>query len=74
MRTNVLIQNLKCDGCKNTLQVRLSEIKGISNIDINICKSTVSFDYLTHNAMEGLRAKLRDIGYPITEESNANFE
>jgi copper chaperone CopZ len=70
MKTTVTIQNLKCDGCKNTIQVRLSKIKGISNVDINVPKSTVSFDYLTHNVMEGLRAELSDMGYPITGDPN----
>tara|TARA_R110002051_G_scaffold7699_2_gene34171 strand:- start:4161 stop:4445 length:285 start_codon:yes stop_codon:yes gene_type:complete len=70
MRTTVTIQNLKCDGCKNTLQIRLSKIKGISNVNINVPKSTVSFNYMTHNVMEGLRAELSDMGYPITGDPN----
>ena len=70
MRTTVTIQNLKCDGCKNTLQIRLSKIKGISNVEICVAKSSLSFDYRTHNAMEGLRAELSDMGYPITGDPN----
>ncbi|MEB2780737.1 heavy metal-associated domain-containing protein [Algoriphagus sp. C2-6-M1] len=68
MRATVIIENLKCDGCKNALQIKLSKIKGVSNVDINVSKSRVSFDYMTHNVMEGLRAELRDMGYPITED------
>tara|TARA_R110002050_G_scaffold179741_3_gene313229 strand:+ start:1099 stop:1377 length:279 start_codon:yes stop_codon:yes gene_type:complete len=71
MRTTVTIQNLKCDGCKNTIQIKLSKIKGVSNIDVNVSKSSVTFDYTTHNVLEGLRAELRDMGYPITGDPNS---
>ena len=71
MRTTVTIQNLKCDGCKNTIQIKLSKIKGVSNIDVNVSESSVSFDYTTHNVLEGLRAELRDMGYPITGDPNS---
>jgi len=70
MRTTVTIQNLKCEGCKNALKIKLSKIKGISNVKVNVSKSSVSFDYTTHNVMEGLRTELRDMGYPITGDPN----
>ncbi len=65
MRTTVTIQNLKCDGCKNTVTIKLHKVVGISNVEIDVAKSTLSFDYKTHNAMEGLRIELAAIGYPI---------
>ena len=70
MRTTVTIQNLKCEGCKNAIAKRMAGILGISNIDIDVVSSEVSFDYKTHNALEGLRSELADIGYPITGDPN----
>lgn len=70
MRTTVTIQNLQCDGCKNAVAIQLNKIDGISNIDIDVSNSSVSFDYKTHNTLEGLRMNLKEIGFPITKDPN----
>lgn len=70
MRTTVTIQNLKCDGCKGAVTIRLNKTDGISNVVIDVSKSRVSFDYKTHNTLEGLRMDLKDMGYPITSDPN----
>ncbi len=70
MRTTVTIQNLKCEGCKNAIQKRMQQIVGISKVEIDVDSCSVSFDYRSHNAMEGLRAELTDLGYPITGDPN----
>lgn len=70
MKTTVIIQNLKCDGCKNAVIKRMQKVEGISDISIDIETSEVTFDYTTHNAMEGLRDSLADLGYPITGDPN----
>lgn len=70
MRTTVIIKNLKCDSCKNTVAIKLDKVEGISSVFINVEKSSISFNYKTHNALEGLRIELADIGYPITEYPN----
>ena len=67
MKTTVTIKNLKCDCCKNTLLTRLSKVEGISSVKIDLDKGSLNFNYKTHNAMEGLRSELRNMGYPITK-------
>lgn len=68
MRTTVIIQNLKCDTCRNTVVAAIDKFDTISNVDIDINLGTLSFDYKSHNAMEGLRFELARIGHPITED------
>jgi copper chaperone len=68
MRTTVIIENLRCDDCRKTVAKALKEFKGISNFDIDITSGSLSFDYRSHNAMEGLRFHLSKIGHPITED------
>ena len=68
MKTTVIIQNLSCDSCKNALEIKLSHMEGVSKVDINVAKKSLTFDYTTHNVIEGLRSELRDMGYPITED------
>lgn len=70
MRTTVTIQNLQCDGCKNAVAIQLNKVKGISNICIDVSSGRVSFDYKTHNTIEGLRMNLKEIGFPITDDPN----
>ena len=47
MKAQLHIQNLKCGGCKATIINRLSVIKHISGVDLDLDNETVSFDYDT---------------------------
>lgn len=70
MRTTVKIQNLKCDSCKNAVAKKMLSVKGITDVIIDLDRFEVSFNYTTHNALEGLREELYNIGYPITKDPN----
>ncbi len=70
MRTTVIINNLKCDNCKETVITALHKFNGISKINTNLTTGTFSFDYRSHNALEGLRFHLSKLGHPITEDSS----
>ena len=70
MRTTVNIQNLRCDACKKKVAMQLNKLEGISNIVIDVSSGTLSFDYRTHNTLEGLRMDLKAIGFPITKDPN----
>lgn len=74
METSLLVQNLKCSGCKNAILKRISKLDGIKNIQLDISSSKLSFEYTSHNALEGLRSDLADMGYPISGESNTIVE
>jgi len=68
MRITVAIQNLRCDGCKKIVATQLKELEGISNVAIDVSSGTLSFDYRTHNTLEGLRIQLKTMGFPITHD------
>lgn len=68
MRTTVVIQNLKCDHCRHIVVSALDKFDTISNAVTDITTGRLSFDYTSHNAMEGLRIHLAEIGHPITED------
>ena len=68
MRTTVTIQNLRCDGCKKIVAAQLKELEGISDIAIDVSSGSLSFDYRTHNTLEGLRVQLKAMGFPITHD------
>lgn len=68
MRTSVIIENLKCDDCKNSVVAAIKKFKGITNYNIDITTGSLSLNYSSHNAIEGLRLYLLKIGHPITED------
>ncbi|MEH6537222.1 MAG: heavy-metal-associated domain-containing protein [Psychroserpens sp.] len=70
MRTTVHIQNLKCCGCEITIINRLTEVKNISDVEVNHHKSTVAFDYHTNHDFETAKHVLSRIGYPIVGTEN----
>lgn len=65
MRTTVHIQNLKYIGCKGTIINKLSEVKNISEVEVNQEEETVSFDYYNHHDFERAKHILSIIGYPV---------
>ena len=70
MRTTVIINSLKCDDCKNKVVAAINEVDGFSNIIIDIATGSLSLDFRSHNAFEGLRLHLSEIGHPITKDPN----
>ena len=44
MNTSIKIQNLKCGGCANTIIKKISAIKNVTNVSVNVDDSTVTFD------------------------------
>lgn len=70
MRTTVHIQNLKCSGCENTIINRLSEVKNISEVEVNQDDETVSFDYHTYHDFVRAKHVLSAIGCPIVGADN----
>ena len=44
MNTTILIQNLKCGGCANTITTKISTLENISNVIVNVEDSSVSFE------------------------------
>lgn len=70
MKTSVIVQNLKCGGCGKTILSKLSEIQNISNINVDVDNSTITF--LSKGVEDTLEVKhkLKALGYPSIEDSN----
>jgi len=70
MKTSVIVQNLKCGGCANTITSKLSEIKNISDIDIDVDESKILFTFINEEDTILIKEKLKKIGYPSIEDEN----
>ncbi len=70
MRAFIIIQNLKCNDCVNSITKKLTEIENITNVEIDIEDSKVYFDYNQEEALHAVQLKLKEIGYPSIDEAN----
>ena len=61
----IVIENLKCHGCANTIRKELVWIDEVISVDVNVDESSVKVDYTGKNNMRDVFAeKLRKLGYP----------
>ena len=70
MKTKLIIQNLKCGGCANTVITRLSQLDNISEIEVNNDNNSVSFSYEEDSNLEEAIYLLSKLGYPVDGEDN----
>ena len=70
MKTSIIVQNLKCSGCAHTITTKLSEIKDISNLNVDVEDSKVSFEYINPDIALEVKDKLKHLGYPSIEDEN----
>lgn len=69
--TTVQVQNLKCGGCANTILTQLSKLDGITDVSVNNDTDEVSFNHNNDEAVEAVKTKLSDLGYPMVGEQNS---
>ena len=70
MESILQIQNLKCGGCAHTIETRLQELEGISNIVVDNDAHSVSFNYNDTKEIESAKTLLSTLGYTVAGESN----
>ena len=71
MKTSILVQNLKCGGCAHTISTKLATIENISNLQVNVDESKVSFEYSNEEDAFKVKETLKNLGYPSIEDSNS---
>ncbi|WP_264559083.1 heavy-metal-associated domain-containing protein [Flavobacterium sp. N2270] len=71
MKTRIHIQNLKCGGCANTIIKNLTQLNAISNVEVDVEDSVVSFEMESEKDLEQVKTTLKKIGYPEDGEANS---
>lgn len=68
----ILIENLKCSGCANTIKNAVSSISGIEHVEVDNDRFSVMVEYdekkVTH---QDIAHKLAGIGYPEKGDANS---
>ena len=70
MKSKLLIQNLKCGGCENTIVNKISSIKGVGEVAVNHQEASVAFKYSSPETLLVVKETLSKLGYPILGEKN----
>jgi len=64
--TEILVENIKCHGCANTIKREISRMENVSDVKVDVEKGAVS---ITHDGNaeleENMTVKLRKLGYPL---------
>ena len=64
--TEILVENIKCHGCANTIKREISRMENVSDVNVDVEKGAVS---ITHNGNaeleKSITIKLRKLGYPL---------
>ncbi|CAM4265680.1 heavy-metal-associated domain-containing protein [Flavobacterium terrigena] len=71
MKTIVHIQNLKCDGCVNTITKKLNALDDVSEVSVEVGDNSVTFEYSEEHTLDLVKKTLADIGYPEDGEANS---
>jgi copper chaperone len=63
------VPDVSCNHCAMTIKRELAGVQGISGVEVDVAKKTVTFQYANDQALEQAKAVLADIGYPIAAQS-----
>ena len=69
IKQEIYIENLKCGGCVATIEKGIVSIDGVTNVEILVDESLVSFDSDEESVVR-VREKLSKLGYPEVGDKN----
>jgi len=66
----IVIANLKCAGCENTIKKKISEIAGVKNVKVSHEEDSVTIDMEDNVERKKITDTLHSLGYPEATEEN----
>jgi copper chaperone len=64
MNTQLEVENLKCNGCANTIKKELAAMKGVLSIEVDTETALVKVSHEDTVSLESIKGKLTSLGYP----------
>ena len=71
MEAVIIVQNLKCGGCANTITKKVGAIEKVSNVFVDKDTSKVTFECPSEKEVTQVKSTLKSIGYPSIDEDNS---
>ena len=65
----VLVDNIKCGGCANRIEQKLTDLRGVDNVEVKVEEGAVMYQVEDAIAEEKLLNTLAAMGYPKQGES-----
>lgn len=62
-RKSLSVNNIKCGGCENSIQLKLEAIEGVSDVKADNTNGTVEFTYVDEASVDQVRRSLKKMGY-----------
>jgi copper chaperone len=61
------VPNISCGHCVHTIQMELSDLAGVSNVEASESKKQVRVEFDAPATTEQIKALLTEINYPVAE-------
>lgn len=64
MKNLIYIENLKCNGCANSIRKAIAALPGVNEVDVDLEENTVTVESADENMRPVVVQKLDELGYP----------
>ncbi|WP_350284851.1 heavy metal-associated domain-containing protein [uncultured Croceitalea sp.] len=71
MESIIIVQNLKCDGCANSIKKALEKLRGVSKVDVEVTLSEIRVSHEPSINLNIVEEKLTYLGYPKENAANS---
>ncbi len=66
MKAQIKVSNMHCEGCKKRIAKRLSNLKDVKNVNIDLDKKIVSLEY-NNISLEEIIEYINEIGFEASK-------
>jgi copper ion binding protein len=65
MKKKILVEGMSCGHCVNHVKEALSELKGVTSVDVNLASKTAILEASSDVKDEDIRFAIDDAGYEV---------
>ncbi len=69
--SNIIVENLKCGGCANTIKNRLQSLMGVFSVEVDKENSAIKIDHNHSISRNEIIVQLEKLGYPEENTDNS---
>ncbi|MEG1648721.1 MAG: heavy metal-associated domain-containing protein [Rikenellaceae bacterium] len=64
MKTTIIVDNIRCGGCSNSIHKSLAALTGVFGVEVDIPEGKITIQHTDELPREQMTAKLLSMGYP----------
>lgn len=66
----LVVENIKCGGCANSIRTKLNAIEGVSDTNVEIAEGKITFQAIDEISIADAENTLQKMGYPKTGDND----